>query len=104
MIADEHFMKKNSISVNEKVQFMFSLFKTLVKLKDDENIDDVYLYEGEDKIEIYVFNKVENFDTEDFITETIVQWEQEQCYFPEVFINTPENKMNILPRKSFRIC
>lgn len=46
-----------------------------------------------------------DFECDDFIIETISEWETEQKYFPELFINlTNEGKMNILPRGSMKIC
>lgn len=88
----------------DKVLFMMSLLRTLLDLKQNSNIDDVYINFNLDKIEIYVFNYDENFDTEDFITETIVEWERQQNYFPELFINTSDGKMNVLPRTAIRVC
>ena len=104
MIAEEKMLIENNCLSKDKVLFMFSLFETLMKLKNNKNIDDVYIYQGIDKIEIYVFDYKEDFETEDFVTETLVKWEQSQGYFPEVFINLSDNKMNLLPRKAIKIC
>ena len=89
----------------EKARFTITLLLALSKLKENKNVDDVYINLNSSKLEIYVFCFEEDFECEDFIIETISEWEAEQKYFPELFINlTDEGKMNILPRGSMKIC
>ncbi len=91
--------------IKEKAHFTITLLMTLCKLKQNENVDDVYFNPNIDKIEIYVFTYKEDFSTEDFIIQTIVEWEKEQKYFPEIYINqSDEGKINILPRGAMKIC
>ena len=103
MLAKEVLEEKTLIS-KDKLKFMASLFDTLTKLKTNENIDDVYIYCRMDKLELYIFNFQEDYDTENFVTETLSKWEIKESYFPEVYINTSDEKMNILPRKSIKVC
>lgn len=102
-MLNENVINPNNIS-QDKVIFTISLVSVLRRLKDNSNIDDIFLNFNLDKLEIYVFVFEENFDTEDFITKNIVEWETAQCYFPEVFINLSEQKMNLLPRKAVKVC
>ena len=88
----------------EKAEFTISLVLALGKLKENNNVDDVYLNFNLSKLEIYVFVKSEDIETEDFINRTITEWEVEQKYFPELFIYQSDCKMNILPRKVVKVC
>ena len=103
MLAKEVLEEKTLMS-KDKLKFMASLFDTLTKLKTNGNIDDVYIYCGMDKLELYIFNFKEDYDTENFVTETLSKWEIKESYFPEVYIHTSDEKMNILPRKSIKVC
>ena len=89
----------------EKARFTITLLLTLFKLKENTNVDDIYINPNTSKLEIYVFCYKEDFKCEDFIIDTISEWEIEQKYFPEVYINTnDEGKINILPRGALKIC
>lgn len=88
----------------EKAEFAISLILALGKLRENNNVDDVYLNFNLSKLEIYVFVKSEDIETEDFINRTITEWEVEQKYFPELFIYQSDCKMNILPRKVVKVC
>ncbi len=105
MINEDMLKDSNNVLSQDRVRFMYSLFASLHSLKEDANIDDVYLYPNLNKIEIYIFTFDENFQTEDFITSTMTKWEQMENYFPEIYINqSSDKKINILPRKALKIC
>ena len=92
---------KNSV---DKGIFFVTLLQTLYGLKEICNVENIYINFNMNKIELYIFNKEENFDTENSISEKLSEWEQQQCYFPETFINVSGNEMNILPRTALKVC
>ena len=103
-MINENLLQTDSYD-KEKAHFTVTLLMTLFKLKQNSNVDDVYMAFNMDKIEIYVFTFKEDFDCEDFIIHSIADWEMQQLYFPEVYINQSEDgKMNILPRGAMKIC
>lgn len=105
MAIEEQYIPNNvSAESREKSEFTFSLLNTLVKIKEVENVDDIYMNFYNEKLEIYVFLQKENLDSEEIISGILSEWERKELYFPELFIYENSNKMNILPRKTIRIC
>lgn len=102
-MLNENIITPDEIS-QDKAVFTISLISVLAQLKENSNIDDIYMNFNLGRLEIYIFVFEENFDTEDFITKNMAAWETEQRYFPELFINVSEQKMNILPRKAAKVC
>lgn len=103
-MIDEMRLEENSLS-RDKILFFGSLIKMLNNLKENKNVVDVYLNFNFDKMEVYVFTKDEDdFETEDFITSTMAEWESEKNCFPETFINKNDEQLNLLPRTAIKIC
>lgn len=90
----------------QQISLMRTLFQTIINVKQNENVDDIYINPTSDKMEVFVFLKNESFEDEMFISEQFTNFEKEVLYFPELFIysNDEVNKMNVLPRKVLKIC
>ena len=94
-------------SENKQQSIMaLSLFNTFFNIKQNSNIDDIYVNFSSDKLEVYVFLNKESYEDENFISEQFTNFEKDVLYFPELFIysNDEVEKMNVLPRKVLRIC
>jgi len=102
-MLEEKFIDESKNFVDKGI-FAVTLFQTLNSLKEIENVENIYINFNMSKIELYIFNKEENFDTENKISEKLSDWEQKQCYFPETFINISGTEMNILPRTALKVC
>lgn len=87
----------------DKAVFFISLIQTFYSLKENENVDSIYLFLNE-KLEIYIFVKDDDdMDVQEYVIGKITNWEQEQLYFPEVFIRTSGEEINELPRGAVRV-
>lgn len=102
-MLEEKFIDESKNSVDKGI-FVVTLLQTLNNLREIENVENIYINFNMNKIELYIFNKEENFDTENIISEKLAEWEQKQCYFPETFINISGSEMNILPRTAIKVC
>lgn len=98
---------KIDIDINrERVNFMFSLFKTIFSIKEDVKISSIFLNLAE-KLEVYIFVPTENIPEERDIFKKFSQWENDNRYFPEIFIYQEDEivgEINILPRSAFKVC
>lgn len=106
-MINESELNTETISENkQQIGLIKTLFQTIINLKQNENIDDIYINPTSEKMEVFVFLKQESFDDEMFISEQFTNFEKEVLYFPELFIysNDEVNKMNVLPRKVLKIC
>lgn len=90
----------------QQVNFTMAFFRTIFNVKQNKNVDDIYLNLSSEKMEIYIFLNEESFDDEMFVSEQFTNFEKEVLYFPEIFIylNNEVDKMNVLPRKVLKIC
>ncbi len=102
-MLNEKFLNQDNNS-RDKAFFAVSLMSTLWKLKELDKVDDIYLNLNMEKLEIYIFVFEEDFETENNISEILSDWEMQQYYYPEIFINISEQKMNLLPRSVVKIC
>lgn len=106
MAIESNDIQKNVYSSVQITPMMYDLIMALMDVKKIEKVDSIYVNQGEQKFEIYVFYDIEDFDLEDKIMKIFTDFEEAYRFFPEIFIyplNMIENKKMTIPDKAIEL-